>query len=257
MTADPSQSSPAPQPAFHSDDLDEVAEYRSMSALAIVSFVFGLAAPLCFVAPLLLVIPLVGAALSIIALRRIAASEGTLAGSWAAAAGLALCVASLLASISHAQTARILRSNQAEQFARQWIGLLLSDDTQHAFQLTLDATRPPPPPEPGEPAPEDNRYEMFANHPFVQSVLAAGADSDVRLAGTLSYEPQPAGQCIVEQRFLITPSTVADTLAPSERSPVDAILTLQRSRLSRNAPMRWLVRSYEPANAASNEPHTH
>src|SRR5688572_8269686 len=81
-------------PAIHAEDLDQVANYRSMSGLAIVSLLLGLLAPVCFAAPVFLAIPLFGTALSLFALRRIAASEGALAGKWAATAGLALCVVS-------------------------------------------------------------------------------------------------------------------------------------------------------------------
>src|SRR4051794_40807962 len=105
-TGSPSKLSSA---AFHSDDTDEAIQYRSVSALALVSLVFGLLSPLSFGMPLLIVIPLFGIGVSIVALRRIAASEGALTGSWAAIVGLFLCIAFALAPFSRDAVVRWTR----------------------------------------------------------------------------------------------------------------------------------------------------
>ena len=46
--------------------LDDEPSYRTISVLALVSLMFGLAAPLCLMAPLLFVIPIAGVALALV-----------------------------------------------------------------------------------------------------------------------------------------------------------------------------------------------
>lgn len=258
MTNVQKAASPSPTtPAFHSDDLEPLAEYRTISSLAIVGLLFGLAAPLCFIMPLLMAIPLVGAAISIVALRQIAASEGALAGRWAAAAGLALCVASAAAAISHSQVTRYLHSQQAEAFAREWIALLLAGNADEAFGLTVEGARPAPPPEPGEPVPSETPREHFGHHPLVAALAAAGPDSTIHFDGTTSYESLRTGQLYVGQRFTITPPTSAATDEAAKSEPIEAVLTLQRFRSSSQRAARWLVLSHQAPGLATADAHAH
>jgi hypothetical protein len=245
MTLDTSSPSPALQPAFHSDEPPEVSEYRTMSALAIISLVFGLLSPLCFVSPLLMVIPLLGAAFAIVALRRIEASDGGLAGRWAALAALVLCSATAVASISHDRVTRHLRSNQAEELARQWIGLLLAGQIEQAFQLTADGARPPAPPGPGEPVPKETPFETFTKHAIVKALSTAGVASEVRFNGMSSYRRLPSQQLIVQQEFSITPAAVAS----EPGAPINVVLDLQRSRLAGETNLQWLVMSFQDRDA--------
>ena len=246
MTLDTTSPTTTAEPAFHSDDPPEVSEYRTMSALAIVALVFGLASPLCFWAPLLIGVPLFGAALAIVALRRIAASDGALAGRTLALTALALCLVSATASISHDRVTRYLRSNQAEEMARHWLGLLLAGKTQEAFQLTVDGTRPQAPPGPGMPPPTETPLETFTKHPLVKAISAAGAASDVRFGGMLSYSPMSAGQMVIQQQYSITP---AGEPGSQTGSPIQVILNVQRSRLPGEKGLRWLIMSFRDANA--------
>ena len=217
-----------------------------MSALAIVALIFGLAAPLCFWAPLLLVIPLVGAGLSLVALRRITASDGALTGRVVALAALALCLASATASISHDRVTRHLRSNQAEVVARHWISLLLNGKTQVAFGLTVDGSRPPSPTPPGEPPPKESPFEAFTKAPIVQALVAAGPDSTVRFERMSSYSPLSPGQAVVEQEYSISPGASTNSQPPSN---IRVAINLQRSRLAGEMNLHWLVVSFRDANA--------
>jgi hypothetical protein len=234
-------------PAFHAEDLDQVANYRSMSGLAIVSLLFGLASPVCFAALVFLPIPLFGAALSVIALRRIADSDGALAGKWAAATGLALCVASAAASLSYAQVTRFMHARQARQVGQEWIELILSGKTQEAFDLTVQSTRSEPPEPPanlpgaGPPMPP---YEQFVTHPTVQALKSAGAGAEVRFAETLSYQPQPQRQCFVDQQFLVSPGPSSAAASQNAERPIDVRLTLQFSRFPGQANLHWRVLGY-------------
>jgi hypothetical protein len=231
--------------AFHADDLEQIASYGTLSGLAIVSLVFGLAAPLSFLFPLLIVIPLVGAVVSLVALRRIATSEGTLVGRPAAMIGLVLCVLAGAATISRVQVTRYLHVRQAAEFARQWIELLTSGQLENAFKLTVPGSRPEPPSAPGEPPPVQTPFEQFVNNTLVQRLTAGVTNADVRLAETVSYEPQSGKQCFVRQRFTIIPRSPAEGRGPAASEPIDALLTLQRSRLAGETLLRWRVAGYD------------
>ena len=238
------------EPAFHADDLEQVAEYRTVSALAIVSFVLGLASPLCFAAPLFLAIPLFGAAVSIVALRRIAVSDGALAGRLAAAAGLVLCVGCGAALISRDVVMRTIRVRQAEEFGRNWLALVTSGQTEPAFQLTSEASRPQAPPEPGMPAATTTPYDDFLKQPVIQALAMNGAGSNVRYAETLLYESPASRQFVIRQRFLVSPADAVTR--KKESSPQNVVLTLQRSRERGQRNSRWIVASAEDPTASSD-----
>lgn len=245
---------PAPEPAFHADDTEQVAGYRTVSALAIVSLLFGLAAPLCFAWSLLMVIPLFGAVISLVAIRRIDTSDGALAGRWAATAGLLLCVASGTAVVSRNLATRYARTRQAEVFGRDWIELLLTGDKEKAFRMTVDASRRAPPvPNPGLPTPTKTPWELFLESPVVTQLADAGADSDIQFVDTLRYEQHPIRQFIIQQKFLVV---LRNTAAATHAHPIEVLLTLQRSRLNRESQQRWLVSNFEVPPATDEAAHT-
>jgi hypothetical protein len=246
MKVETTTHAPSRQPAFHTEDVEHVDNYRTLSGLAIASLLFGLASPVCFAAPVFLAIPLFGTAISLVALRRIAGSDGALAGKWAAATGLALCIASAAATISYAQFTRFLHSSQAKRLGQKWVQLLVSGNTQEAFNLTVQSTRQDSP----EPAgnflatgPQEPPYEQFVKNPLVQALTSAGSGAEVRFAGTRAYDPQPNHQCIVQQQFNVTPSSssTSGTDAPSTVTPLEAAVTLQLSRFPGESQLRWLV----------------
>ncbi|HVT26670.1 MAG TPA: hypothetical protein VHE81_01505, partial [Lacipirellulaceae bacterium] len=133
-------------PVFHADDPEQATGYRTLSVLAIISLMFGLASPLAFGGPLLKGIPLFGIAVSLLALRRIAVSGGVLAGRWIAIVGLVLCVACGIAPFSRDLVQHSIRTSQTEKFGRNWIALLTSGKAKQAFHLTIDGNRPVPKP---------------------------------------------------------------------------------------------------------------
>jgi hypothetical protein len=249
---------PSSEPAFHAEDVELVADYRTLSALAIIGLLFGLASVHCLASQLFLVVPLIGAAISLMALRRIAMSDGLLGGRGAATAGLVLCVACGLAAISRDAVTRHLRTRQAEQVGRNWISLLLAGDTGTAFRLTVESSRPAPPPEPGMPAPQANPYEEFRKHSLVQAISTIGSDSQIEIVRTLRYVPETHRQFVVAQQFSIVPSEAATdadeaaTDADPNLRPVQANLTLQRSWLRGERKSRWLVAAYELTPAKDN-----
>jgi hypothetical protein len=242
------------EPAFHADDTLEVTGYRTLSALAIVALLFGLASPLCYAWPLLMGIPIFGAALCILAMQRIDASDGALAGRWAAVAGLMLCVASGAATISYDLVTRSIRTRQATEFAHDWLEMLLAGKGEEAFLLTVAGNRPEPPPEPGTPPPEKTPLQEFLEHPVVTELKAAGANSQIQSGETVTFEPQPGGQFIVQRKFGIEPNESASS---SHEDTIEALLTLQRSRLAGERLPRWLVAGHELSHAPHEAAHNH
>jgi hypothetical protein len=240
------------QAAFHADDVEQSAGYRTVSVLAIISLIFGLASPLCFAGPLLMAVPLFGAAISILALRQIAASEEALAGRWAAVIGLFLCIASGVAMFSRDVTVRSMRLHQAREFGENWIATLLSGKLEDAFRLTVDGNRPPPPPEPGMPPPKSTPYDLFKEQPVIKSLVAAGANAQIHFKETITYQPQAGRNVVARQQFAIAPSPAADSKSADAR-PVEIVLSVQRAHLSTETGSRWLVSSVEDARATSDK----
>jgi hypothetical protein len=257
----PATSSPASgTPTFHSDDVESLGEYRTLSVLALVSLVIGIASPLCFVAPLARAIPLAGIAIALVALRRIAVSGGILAGRWAAITGLALSVASLLAVISHAQVQRHLLVRQAEEAGRNWLSILQSGDTQRAFRLTSVGAQPAPPQSDLGPPGAKHPYEEFIANPVVRRLTELGAGGRIQLDETYSYNALGSGRDWVGQRFVVHPGTPKPDEAEPSSEPLHVDLRLQRDRLPGEGSPRWLVVSYKDAEAAepiAGHGHTH
>jgi hypothetical protein len=236
-------SSAASTSAFHDDGPEQSSDYRSLSALAVLSLVIGLASPLCFGAPLLMIIPVAGIAVSLVALRQISASDGALAGRWAAITGLVLSVVFLCAPTARATAIRLLRTSQAEAFGRDWLSALVSGKTDYAFRLTSDSTRPPAQPEPGRTTPPPNAFDTFKGLPIVAALSTAGADSDIRFIETTAFDPQSFHRVFVRERFDVVPKS-----AGADAKPIGVSLTLLRSKLRSEGRARWLVWSIEDAN---------
>lgn len=237
------------EPAFQSDDLVQIAGYRNISVLAIASLVLGLAAPLCFAAPVFMAIPLFGTAISLMALRRIAVSEGAMAGRWAASLGLALCLIAGLTVFSQAQATRYLCAGQARQLGQHWIKLLCSGDVEQAFKLTTAGARPEPQLSPDEPPPKQTPFDAFRNDAVVQALSTAGAGAEVRFVETVAFEPRSQRQAVVQQHFSVIPAAATATGTQESARPIDALLTLQRSHLAGDEDLRWLVTGYQRSAA--------
>src|SRR6476646_8224154 len=97
MTAATPSTSAAFSPAFHDDDAEQATGYRTLSVLAIIGLVIGIISWVALFHPLLIVVPLVGIGVSILALRQISTNPSVIAGHGVALVGLALCIASLVA----------------------------------------------------------------------------------------------------------------------------------------------------------------
>lgn len=227
---------------FHSDDVEGLTDYRTLSVSAIVSLVIGLLSLLAFTAPLARVIPVIGIVAALVALRRIAVSNGNLAGSGAAKAGLALSIASLLAVLSYNQVMKQLQVRRAEEFGRQWLQAVQAGDTRRAFRLTMKGAEPDlPADQPG--APPKNPYDEFLENPLIRRLVESGASGRIDLQGTYAYEHPSQGQFWIGQRFLAT---------SSKGAPFQADLRLQLGRLPGEGQPRWLVLSHQLVDGSAD-----
>lgn len=253
VQAEQTSQSAARTPTFHSDDVESLGNYRTLSVLALVSLVIGLASPLAFSAPLALAIPIVGIGIALVALRRISVSDGVLAGRWAALAGFALCVVSLLAVFSYHQVLEHLRVREAQEFGKQWLATLQAGDTKRAFRLTSEGAQPAHPPnEPGMPEPAKSPYEQFVENPLIGQLTQSTAGGQIQIENTFSYDPGQTGWCWVGQRYAVGPPPAKSNGSGRPQSPFRVDLKLQRGRLPGEGGSRWLVVSYQNADQTTN-----
>jgi hypothetical protein len=98
------------------------------------------------------------------------------------------------------------------------------------------------------PPSQESPLESFTGEPLIHQLSEVGAGSEIRLAETASYERRPGGQCIVLQRFVVTPVKVAGGATgtgPGSSQPVEALLTLQYSRKAGETQLQWLVSTFQ------------
>lgn len=231
--------------------MDDEAGYRTISILALVSLVLGLTAPLCLMAPLLFALPIAGTIVALLAIRRIAASDGALIGRAAAVIGLALSIASMTAALTHTALAQELLSRQARATALEWIAFLQAGDAEQAFEQTVASKQGSPPPlaDSPEAAAETQvpPIDTFRADPVVHFLLAHAKGSPVRYVQDEVFEPGVRGEAIIQQRFEIGAS------AASAEAPTTSVqLIMKRSRGYNGAASKWLVSAYKSDEVLSH-----
>jgi hypothetical protein len=232
--------------------MDDEADYRTISVLALVSLVLGLTAPLCLMAPLLFALPIAGVALALLAIRRIAVSDGALIGRAAAMIGLALSIASMTAAYTHTTLVQELLSWQSRAVALEWIALLQAGKTEQAFEQTVASKQGPPPPAPaGAPEataqPQVPPIDTFRQDPVVQFLLDHAQGASVRYVRDEAFDPGVRGDASIQQQFVIgAPKATAGGGTTSIQ------LIMKRSRGYNGARAQWLVSAYKSDDVASH-----
>lgn len=152
------------------DDLTQVATYRPVCGLAIVALLLGLAAPLAILTSLLWFLPLVGLLFSLVALRKIAGSDGTLAGRSLALVGLAVAVA----SGGMVATRQVVQSQlvgvQGTPWGIEWSRLILEGKVEEALELTYEA---------GNRRSAERLTDYYQENPTAQEKLAQFRETEV------------------------------------------------------------------------------
>lgn len=101
-------------------DADELGQYRPVSGLAVAALLLGAASPAAFISPLLLAVPLVGAAVALIATAKIRSSHGGMTGINLARTGLVLAVLFGVASATRLVVRDSLMQRKAEVPGVAW-----------------------------------------------------------------------------------------------------------------------------------------
>jgi hypothetical protein len=218
----------------------------NISALAVVSLLLGLASPLSLMAPLLWAIPLCGATLAIVTIRRVAASDGVLIGRQAAVIGLALSVASLCAAASRFISSEQMLSHQARAVALEWLTRLESGDAAGAFQYTTESTRAPGPPHaPGQTEPTEPPHDPvadFSSVPLIRFLTSVGKGAQTLYDKDLDIAEEANGAVHVKLQFLVIPP------GASAASAVIVNVTLDRHLRSIFDSAKWYVAEYRSDN---------
>jgi hypothetical protein len=218
-----------PTATVHEDsavETDEVVAYHAPSSLAVASLIVGVISPIYILGRVLIIVPLVGIALGVLALRRIAASDGALVGRSLAMAGLALSLTTASAVVSYSLVTRQLRTAQAVEVGNEWFDLVLAGDTSSAFQLSHGY----PPPDPNVPQDfgvDGNPYNRFLELPSVQSLLSLRGKPEVRDEGTVRYAALGNGKFLIRRKYTVIPDRAA---ADSTSRPQNISLILQMNR---------------------------
>lgn len=118
-----------------------IAQYRSLSRLALLSVALAVASALALVNLLFIPIALAAIVAAVLSLRAIAASQGQLVGKTWAVAGLALATLLLGWSVSWHFTRQSAIEGQARQVAEGWLRLISTGKIRQAHQLTVGSDR--------------------------------------------------------------------------------------------------------------------
>lgn len=229
------------EPVGSTHEAEQLASYRSPSGLAIFSFLLGLASPLVFTAPLLITIPALAIALSLLALAKIAASDGRLFGRKAALVGLALAIGSACAVPAKKQVTNWLLSRQARPTALEWFDHLRHGQPDTAFQLTTTSQRPARNPSlpPTFGSSNESPIDQFRASPVVAQLIDWGERAKVQFDKTIGSEQLAHGRQLVAFQFTVE--------GPVGLKSLPVVLTMEKQGdAGTNA--RWRVENFQEAD---------
>jgi hypothetical protein len=189
----------------------EIAQYRTLSGLAVTGLIFGLLSPIWMIDPLLWLLPVapLGILFSSLALWQIARNWPALIGRKAALAGLVLSVFFGTAAPTNWLGYRWAIRREARLFAHQWFDFLAHGQPEKAYQLTLDPKYRPPLDDAtlqalyrhGSPA--RDKLDDYVSQRLISTLIALGQRAQVRYYRTDLQTP--AGQRdIVFQTYAVT-----------------------------------------------------
>jgi hypothetical protein len=116
-------------------DEQPLAGYRTVSPLAIVAVILGLASALILTTPLLALLPVAAILTAVAALRGIKLSGGQLAGWWPAVGGLCLATFFLGWGLSSHLARQTVLEQRAREMADVFLGLLQEGKSREAHQF--------------------------------------------------------------------------------------------------------------------------
>src|SRR5262249_54395616 len=116
----------------------DLAEYRAVSALAIVGLFLGIASACAFGHPVFWIVPIAAALINVAALKRIAAEAPRLVGRRAALCGLALALLIGAAAPTQFYVSAARGRSEARQVGQLWIEALTHNNPELALELEQD-----------------------------------------------------------------------------------------------------------------------
>jgi hypothetical protein len=211
-----------------SEASDDGLAYRSVSLTAVWGLIFGVLGVFSLAIPLLWLVPLLGVALSALALRRIARDAPTVTGRKAALAGLFLSVVFVVAGPAEAIGYRLWVEREARQFADYWFEFLRQNEPQKAHQLSLaPGVRPPMDAALWEFYRQGPRwYEelgAYVAQPAIRTLLALGPKAEVRFYHIAQHDRQ-------DERDVVEPIYAVTYLDGRQKKTFFVLLSLERQR---------------------------
>jgi hypothetical protein len=254
----PKQDVPAP----HEPGDAESAEYRSVSALAVISLIVGSLGFAVLFEPIAWVLAAVGLMLAAVAWFRIERSEGALVGRKVAIAAILVSDVFLVAAPIEAWRYHCRVEAEAVEFAERWFDVLREHDGEMAYLLTLRPEYRRRMVETGDPT-VDERYqgnlEFYLGQPIIKKLLSLGDRAKPHLESTVAYERLDDTD-YVGLRYRV------DDSGPNPQPSFDVAIALQRIRRppGKDAPFgrigraSWLIiKAGEPADDDEHDESEH
>jgi hypothetical protein len=174
-------------PTASADHVDrELVEYGPISGWALAALLLGILSGAAIAGPILWFVPVVALVVSLIALKKIRASDRQLSGWHVALLGLLLAIFFGIAGPARTISRIYLLQTRAARFADKFVELLQQHQQLLAFQITLPSgSRKPLAADETDPyagSPETKKaYDSFLQLPAVQELLAAGSQAKAEL----------------------------------------------------------------------------
>jgi hypothetical protein len=208
----------------------ELTEYRPVNRFAVLSAIFGGLSVLAVLHPLLMALPLFGAATGFFAAYQLAKPTSLQSGNSAAKWGIFLSLLFGICATSANYSRQRLLDNQARTYAMQWFELLREGKLQEAHQLTmyqgqraaagtsLDAfyaekspekTKSTESPSPEEMMAEPTPFELFENfysRPLIKRFVDFGKNARYEYLQTTEQEQVSPSNYIIRQQYRVTPN---------------------------------------------------
>jgi len=218
---------------------DSLTQYRSISSLAVLALLFGLASPLALVNPLLLAVPVAAIVLAMFALRQIAANVEILSGQGLALVALFAGVGILVYTPVRLYTRNEVLNGTARQLAEAFLELLKQGKLQEAHQL---ANLKYVTPSPGSP-PEDftnaskltlEDFTKFRETPSIKNIEACQSKFEYRFDAVESTPARAGGNYFV-LRYQLIPE------ASTGKPPFPIWISISRTPDVRTGLPKWKI----------------
>ncbi|MDR3111333.1 MAG: hypothetical protein LBU65_16815 [Planctomycetaceae bacterium] len=174
------------------DTADIAGEYRQVSIIAIIAFIFGLLSFLISLTVWLVPLGVVGIIISLIAIFRIRNSDGLLAGSWFAQLGLCFCVITTVAMSVYMPYYQYRVRCEADLFFRSWFDTVCGENLPVALNYTSPFWNRKPDPHDTidwwTKLPENkglhNAMQNFVKNKLVRTLMALGDNAAISYYAT-------------------------------------------------------------------------